>query len=194
MKLHNATIHLGIETNHTADSFLGEGIWTFSYADLQLAIPEHFRHRYSFQYGTSSESFWEALKLECPEIGKSETVSIGNTDLAILILAQFGAMGGEFSVLWEGKSAFWPYHDMHHARNDVCVDDEGAEIEIDGDRETSALIGASLDTLRAGIALSDIVEELVQAEHAFFARFGYESFALPRFLDLLNITIPPEEV
>lgn len=197
VKVGNATVHLSTE-EYPGDDLLGEGRWTFRYADLERAIPEEFEHRYQNGYGPNSESLWTALEAECPEIEEwdsetedpPETVSLSNADFAILILARFGKIGGEFTVEWEGSSAFWAFHDIAHAANDVCDDGEGAEIEVDGEREDTAHCDGGLNAIREGVPLADIVVELVRGAEEFQSRFGYPSSGLERLLGCLEIRVP----
>lgn len=188
----NATVNLSTDT-YEGGEYAGEGTWTFEY-DAFEAIPQGFEHRYIMGSGErGADSIRGMIVDECGDLEIGESFSVGNADLAIVILATLGHVGGEFDVSYEGAdSEFWAFHDFAHARHSTTVDDGGAEIFVDGGEEDETHVRGGLEALRHGVPLAEIVRAIASSEGDFRERFGYESTALDSLLSRVEVSVPEE--
>lgn len=178
-----------VDVDATSDSYpgemLGDGSWEFAFKDLERFADEKMDIHMEIHEFDDDEK---------PE--PDSTLTVSDADTAILLLYRMGRTGEKFAVSYEGPdSAYWAFHDIDHARNDVGDTDDGkGEIYIDGANEDRALSQGATLALEYGIPVADIVRELVKAESAFSERFVHDSSALESFCDSLESKLQKETV
>ncbi len=118
----------------------------------------------------------------------------GNADAAIALMCYLQEKEIDCEIDYWG-APFWAYHDLMHAENDAVMtlfDGSTAEIDFEvyhGDAEDNAHIYGARKALNEGVALYDIVRELIKAEPEFKRRFNYESTALQMFLNEITASV-----
>lgn len=87
-------------------------------------------------------------------------------------------------VRWYGEcSAFWLFHDVTHAYEDVELQAGGGQVRVNGpDAEDRANLEGARRAVKAGMPLGEVLAELAGLRKAFRVRFSTESTALVDFL------------
>jgi len=186
---------------HAEPELLGDSSWTFRIEDLQRIGADElaFRTRNGFGEERSEpllaaldeERDWEDFEDE----DKAEEVQTRNVDASIVTVralmehakeehARTGTVR-EVRLGWEGdSSAYWLFHDLTHAIEDVEWSEDGGGVFIGGAwEEDRANLEGARRAVRYGMDLEEVLGQLVALQGPFRERFkGEESTALQDFL------------
>jgi hypothetical protein len=191
---------------------LGDSRWTFHRSDLEragLLDPEEpFLHVSTYGDGRTDEApLLDALagdRFGYPEDederrawDEAEELESSDVDACIVALRALleraderrrhedGAEPWRVRVLWYGEcSAFWAFHDITHALEDVDWSGGSAGVYLAGGwAEDRANLEGARRAVRAGVPVGEVLAELAGLRGAFRERFGDESTALADFLD-----------
>jgi len=177
MKLGNATIVLSCDNYD-----IGEDEENVGGGNAEVSTRDYLRLYRRNRFNTY------AIEIEEVEIAhkadRNGTIILSNDDLIVFLNAAMTEPKRKYNIHFSGL-AYWFWHDIIHTMRDVS----GGSINVNADSENRALYEGAKLAHAKGVAIEQIVRELVKAETAYRERFNKSTDALERFLSDVEVSI-----
>ena len=172
--IENATFHINTtQEDYGDEENLGGGVWEFSYREIKRILkrlPALAEDSFTSEIPGQLEEVEESVE---PYELATAGIQVYDADTAISLACAMIHLGGIWNLSYSGQSEYWFWHDLYHAENDYCVNEDGT---ITPGAHESAEIPASLESARnalnAGVSRGEIARQLVQIELAWEGRWG----------------------